>query len=105
MKCVSCRKGYNGQNGNGYQPCGCDKKKADPIIPMPGGGPGRKQWPDTWLGRRWIRFRIWRLDRYADGLLKEAEYHKHAAKTHTAASSMFWSKANDIRAAARRLIA
>ena len=24
-KCESCRKGYNGRNGNGYMPCGCDK--------------------------------------------------------------------------------
>jgi hypothetical protein len=22
-KCESCRKGYNGRNGNGYMPCGC----------------------------------------------------------------------------------
>jgi hypothetical protein len=22
-KCESCKKGYNGRNGNGYQPCGC----------------------------------------------------------------------------------
>lgn len=25
MKCNSCTKGYNGRNGNGYQPCGCGK--------------------------------------------------------------------------------
>lgn len=24
-KCNSCKKGYNGTNGNGYQPCGCKK--------------------------------------------------------------------------------
>ena len=24
-KCESCRKGFNGQNGNGYMPCGCKK--------------------------------------------------------------------------------
>ncbi|MEX5426463.1 hypothetical protein [Acinetobacter radioresistens] len=24
-KCESCRKGFNGQNGNGYMPCGCTK--------------------------------------------------------------------------------
>lgn len=23
MKCNSCMKGYNGTNGNGYQPCSC----------------------------------------------------------------------------------
>lgn len=56
------------------------------------------------LRTRWTKFQIWRLNRYADALLKEAEYHKSAAKMHTAASSMFWSKANDIRAAAKRLL-
>ena len=56
------------------------------------------------LRNRWTRFQIWRLHRYADGLLKEAEHHRAAAKMHSAASSMFWSKANDIRAAARRLL-
>ena len=25
-KCESCRKGYNGRNGNGYMPCGCKSK-------------------------------------------------------------------------------
>ena len=25
-KCESCRKGYNGTNGNGYMPCGCKPK-------------------------------------------------------------------------------
>ena len=25
-KCESCRKGYNGRNGNGYMPCGCKPK-------------------------------------------------------------------------------
>ncbi len=51
----------------------------------------------------WTRFQIWRLNRHADALLKEAEHHKAAAKMHTATSSLFWSKANDIRAAAKRL--
>ena len=55
------------------------------------------------LRYRWIRFRIWRLNRYADGLLKEAEYHKSAAKQHSATASMFWSKASDIRVAARKM--
>jgi len=32
MKCNSCVKGYDGTNGNGYQPCGCDKLK-DEAIP------------------------------------------------------------------------
>nr|DAN04657.1 MAG TPA: hypothetical protein [Caudoviricetes sp.] len=26
-KCESCTKGYNGQNGSGYMPCGCNKQK------------------------------------------------------------------------------
>ena len=55
------------------------------------------------LRYRWTRFRIWRLNRHADALLKEAEHHKAAAKMHTAASSMFWSKASDIRVAARKM--
>lgn len=55
------------------------------------------------LRDRWTRFRIWRLNRHADALLKEAEYHKNAAKMHTAASSMFRSEANDVRSAARKL--
>lgn len=25
-KCESCKNGYNGENGNGYQPCSCPKK-------------------------------------------------------------------------------
>jgi hypothetical protein len=31
-KCESCINGYNGANGNGYQPCGCSKpeNKAQP---------------------------------------------------------------------------
>lgn len=56
------------------------------------------------LRNRWTRFQCWRLNRYADGLIKEAEHHKAAAKMHTAVSSQFWMKANDIRAAARRLL-
>ncbi|NNH01629.1 hypothetical protein [Acinetobacter sp. ANC 5414] len=24
-KCESCRRGFNGRNGNGYSPCGCKK--------------------------------------------------------------------------------
>lgn len=52
----------------------------------------------------WNRFQGWRLNRHADALLKEAEYHKNAAKMHSAVSSMFWSKANDIRTSARKLL-
>lgn len=55
------------------------------------------------LRDRWTRFRIWRLNRHADALLKEAEHHRNAAKLHSAASSMFWSRANDVRTAARKL--
>ena len=25
-KCISCRKGFNGRNGNGYMPCSCKSK-------------------------------------------------------------------------------
>lgn len=25
--CNSCQKGFNGKNGNGYQPCGCDTEE------------------------------------------------------------------------------
>ena len=25
LKCNSCKNGYDGKNGNGYQPCGCKK--------------------------------------------------------------------------------
>lgn len=31
-KCESCRKGFNGQNGNGYMPCSC---KQQTIIDGP----------------------------------------------------------------------
>lgn len=24
-KCESCKRGYNGTHGNGYQPCGCEQ--------------------------------------------------------------------------------
>lgn len=29
VKCPSCREGYNGRDGNGYQPCGCVEKGTD----------------------------------------------------------------------------
>lgn len=51
----------------------------------------------------WIRFRAWRLNRWADSMLRKAEYHKHSAKTHTAAASLYWIKASDVRSLARRL--
>ena len=31
-KCESCRRGFNGQNGNGYMPCGCNKANRVAII-------------------------------------------------------------------------
>lgn len=31
-KCISCRKGFNGRNGNGYMPCSC---KQPSIIDGP----------------------------------------------------------------------
>ena len=55
------------------------------------------------LRNRWTRFQCWRLNRYADGLIKEAEHHQAAAKIHNTAYSLFWSKANDVRAAAAKL--
>lgn len=30
-KCNSCKNGYNGTNGNGYQPCDCKNKQDLPI--------------------------------------------------------------------------
>ena len=56
------------------------------------------------LRNRWTRFQCWRLNRYADALLKEAEHHQAAAKMHNTAYSLFWSKANDVRAAAAKLL-
>lgn len=32
-KCNSCTKGYNGSNGNGYQPCSCRPKPPPPPPP------------------------------------------------------------------------
>jgi hypothetical protein len=34
--CESCEKGFNGRNGNGYQPCGCKptKPSEQPVNPM-----------------------------------------------------------------------
>lgn len=33
MKCKSCAKGYNGRNGNGYQPCDCLPSKLNTPPP------------------------------------------------------------------------
>ena len=34
--CESCKKGFNGRNGNGYQPCGCKppKPSEQPVNPI-----------------------------------------------------------------------
>jgi len=29
MECNSCKKGFNGRNGNGYQPCSCESNFDD----------------------------------------------------------------------------
>lgn len=47
QKCESCRRGFNGQNGNGYMPCSCNKSliidgpeaspefvEPPPLVPM-----------------------------------------------------------------------
>ena len=57
------------------------------------------------LNNAFLRFRIWRLNRWADSLLEEAEYHKEQIKVHSAASSLFWMKSSDLRALARRISA
>lgn len=33
-KCISCRKGFNGRNGNGYMPCSCEPVKSK-FVPAP----------------------------------------------------------------------
>ena len=33
-KCESCRRGFDGRNGNGYSPCGCGKH-SPPKAPRP----------------------------------------------------------------------
>ena len=39
-KCESCRRGLNGQNGNGYMPCSCNKEakplyvEPPPLVPI-----------------------------------------------------------------------
>lgn len=34
-KCISCRKGFNGRNGNGYMPCSCEPVKPEFVEPPP----------------------------------------------------------------------
>ncbi len=34
-KCISCRKGFNGRNGNGYMPCSCNKEATPEFVPTP----------------------------------------------------------------------
>lgn len=57
------------------------------------------------LGNAFLRFRILRLNRWADSLLEEAEYHKEQAKVHSVASTLFWIKSSDLRSMARRISA
>ncbi len=33
-KCNSCRNGYDGTNGNGYQPCGCKVTAYQEPMPL-----------------------------------------------------------------------
>lgn len=47
--------------------------------------------------------RVWHLNRWADSLLREAEYHKSAATHHSYSASLYWSRASDVRALARRV--
>lgn len=51
----------------------------------------------------WHRFRAWRLNRWADSLLHEAEQHKKAAIEHGEYAALFWMKSSDVRSLARRL--
>jgi hypothetical protein len=55
------------------------------------------------ISRLWNRYRAWRLNRWADALLKDAEQHRRAAKAHSADASLYWMKSNDVRALARRM--
>ncbi len=52
-----------------------------------------------------LRFRAWRLNRWADALLRDAEYHKRAATQHGHDASNYWWKSSDVRALARRIYA
>jgi len=51
----------------------------------------------------WMRFRVWRLNRWADEMLRDSEFHKRAASEHRIAASLYWSKASDARSLASRL--
>lgn len=51
----------------------------------------------------WNCFRAWRLNRWADSLRREADYHRRQAKEHSAYASVFWLRSNDVRALARRI--
>ena len=35
QNCKSCRRGFNGQNGNGYMPCSCNKETKPEYVPPP----------------------------------------------------------------------
>jgi hypothetical protein len=49
------------------------------------------------------RFRAWRLNRWADQLLKDAAWHEREARFHRSAASQFSLKSSDVRALARRI--
>lgn len=76
-------------------------------MPSPARMDGRKLGTNTVKGivAIWFRFRAWRLNRWADSLLKDAEYHKRAATQHRHDASMYWWKSSDVRALARRIYA
>lgn len=38
MKCSSCKNGFNGRNGNGYQPCSCKPNNNQPTLTIDNGG-------------------------------------------------------------------
>ena len=49
------------------------------------------------------RLRAWRLNRWADNMLKEARYHEREAHHHRSAASRYAEKASSVRALARRI--
>lgn len=49
------------------------------------------------------RLRAWRLNRWADHMLKEARHHEREARHHRSAASHYAEKASSVRALARRI--
>jgi len=56
------------------------------------------------LRKIWFGFRAWRLNRWADSLLDDAEYHRRAATHHNYAAALFWGKSGDVRKRAKTLM-